>query len=157
MCYNFGATSQIPADFFAPGSDPFDGQVCLRGVPLGHPDFPDADTLIQRSDDPFLRCDLPSETEVTVDIQVIAMSLESTAPIIVTYDGGQNPEDWDVTVDLSVNPQPMGSLTAKKTNCNGGTYTNVLPVLPRFTFIKVGRAWIRLISLHRVNWTGSPT
>ena len=41
----------IPADFFGPGSDPFGGQVCFEGVPLGNTpfgDFGDADTLVPR-------------------------------------------------------------------------------------------------------------
>ncbi len=142
MCHNFGVAGSppIPADFFGPGSDPFDGSVCLQGVPLGPTqwgDFDDADTLIERSADPFDRCDLPSGTPVTVDIEVVALSLVDVAPITVTYNGGQSPEAWNVAVDLSEVAAPVGTLTATKTHCNGGTYTSVLNVLPRFTFTQL--------------------
>ena len=142
-CHNFGAAGAgpIPADFFGPGSDAYDGLACLDGEPLGPTpwgEYGDADTLIERSADPFDRCSLPSPTPQTVDIEIVALSLVSTSPITVTYDGGMNPEDWDVAVDLSTVTPPAGSLTATKTHCNGGMYTSQLNVLPRFTFTKVG-------------------
>jgi len=139
MCYNFGAPGRnLPMDFFGPGSDSFSLPVCMEGAPLGIVGFGDADTLIARSADPFDRCDLPSLTQVTVDVSVSELSLASVSPITVTFNGGQNPEQWNVTVDLSSVAPPMGSLTAEKTHCNGGTYTSSLNVMPRFTFTKVG-------------------
>jgi hypothetical protein len=141
MCHNFGVPGSpaIPADFFEPGSEPFSGAVCLIGTPLGPTpwgEFGDADTLIQRTQDPFDRCDVPSPAQVTVDIEIIALSMVSTQPITVMVSG--NPTQWDATVDLSVVPAPPGTLTATKTHCNGGTYTSILNVQPRFTFTKVG-------------------
>ncbi|MEE9296330.1 MAG: hypothetical protein V3W34_15405 [Phycisphaerae bacterium] len=144
MCHTFGVTGSppIPADFFAPGSDPFSGSVCLRGVPLGptppYGDFGEADTLILRTTDPFDRCGLPPGAETTIPIEIVALSLEAVGPITVTFNGGQNPEQWDVTVDRSGVAPPPGTLSATKTHCNGGTYTSTLDVLPRFTFTKVG-------------------
>jgi hypothetical protein len=149
-CHNFagiGEAPAIPADFFGPGSDPFVGQVCFEGLPLGPTPFGyygDADTIICRSADPFLRCALPSVTEFTVPIQIVALSLVGRhdpisgkpIPIVVTYNGGQNPEFWNVAVGLSVVQSPPGTLTAVKTHCNGGTYTSLLPVRPKFTFTK---------------------
>ncbi|MCP4593867.1 MAG: hypothetical protein GY842_24295 [bacterium] len=150
ICHDFGAAGScgpLPADFFEPGSDPFSDAVCLSGVPLGSTpwgDFGDADTLIERSGggspsngDPFDSCALPSGAGVTetVDIEIVALNLVGS--ITVTLNGGQDPEDWDVAVDLSANPQQAGTLTANKTHCNGGSYTAQLPVLPRFTFTKV--------------------
>jgi hypothetical protein len=143
MCHNFGAaeTNPIPAGFFGLGSDAFAGVVCLRGESLQIPEFGPADTLIERSADPFDRCSLPSPTTATVDIEIVALNLVSTAPITVTYGGGPS-EQWDVSVDLSpagpIPGTPPSTLTALKTHCNGGTYTSVLYVQPRFTFKKVG-------------------
>ncbi|MHC4697426.1 MAG: hypothetical protein ACYTFA_11840, partial [Planctomycetota bacterium] len=150
-CHQFdaGPTSPpIPADFFNPGSDPFGDEVCLEGVPLpevdipgvGLVDFGEADTLVQRFGDPFERCDQPSPTEVEVSASIIALSLASIDPITVTFNGGQNPEQWDVAVDLSSSGGPglAGWIRATKTHCNGGTYQSMLPVRPRFTFTKVG-------------------
>ncbi len=143
MCHNFGAVGggPIPADFFGPGSDPFDQPVCLEGEPLGPTsfgDFGDADTIIERLADPHDRCELPAGQSAAVDIKIVELSLVSTSPITVTYNGGQNPEPWDVAVDLSaVVTPPAGTLTALKEHCNGGTYTSVLHVQPRFTFHSV--------------------
>jgi hypothetical protein len=141
--HNFGTPGggPIPADFFGPGSDLFDGVVALEGVPLGPTawgDFGVADTLIQRSADPFDRCSLPIPTPQAVEIDIVALSLVSTMPITVTYDGGTSSDQWDVEVDLSMMTPPTGSLTATKSHCNGGTYTSVLNVCPRFTFTKAG-------------------
>jgi len=144
MCYDFGAadTQPIPAGFFGPGSDPFNGVICLKGTPLGRPEFGEADTLIQRTGDPFDRCELPSLDSRSVEIQIASLSLASVNPVRVTYDGGTDPQDWNVAVDLSPSGlptgTPTGALTATKTHCNGGTYTSVLNVQPRFTFTKVG-------------------
>ncbi|MCP4248916.1 MAG: hypothetical protein GY778_17885, partial [bacterium] len=140
MCHQFGVPGSpaIPADFFDTGSSPFTGPVCLQGLPLGPTpwgEFGTADTLIARTEDPFEHCDLPSAAEVTVSIELVALSLESVAPITVMVNG--QPEDWDVFVDLSTVAPPLGMLTATKSHCNGGTYTSVLNVLPRFTFTKV--------------------
>jgi hypothetical protein len=142
-CQQFGVPDSpaIPAGFFETGSDPFTGTVCLEGVPLGPTpfgDFGEADTLILRTQDPFDRCDLPDPNPVVVPIEIVALSLESVSPITVTFNGGQDPENWDVVVDLSAFPAPLGQLSATKSHCNGGTYTSVLNVQPRFTFTKVG-------------------
>jgi hypothetical protein len=159
VCHEFGIGSEspaIPADFFGDGSDSFTGHVCLRGEPLGpislpgYPpdlDFGQADTLVRRfpdpsrdpsrdaSGDPFDRCNVPSPTPATVSTEVVALSLVSTSPITVTYNGGSD-ELWDVAVTLSEIPPPPGWIVAKKTHCNGGTYTSQLHVQPKFTFTK---------------------
>ncbi|UCE58617.1 MAG: hypothetical protein JSU63_14375 [Phycisphaerales bacterium] len=151
ICHHFGDayapySPPIPADFFGAGSDPYGSpvaqQVCLRGEPLGETEygyFEAADTLIWREGDPFERCDLPSGEPSTVDIEIVALNLKSIAPITVTYNGGKEPELWDVAVDLSVvAPAYQSTLTAYKTHCNGGTYETQLYVQPKFTFTKVG-------------------
>lgn len=143
MCQNFGVPGSpaIPANFFDPDSNPFTDSICLEGTPLGLTPFGEfgiADTLARRTKDPFGLCDLPSATEHTVAAEVVALSLVGTAPITVTFNGGQNPQQWNVFVDLSPITAPPGSVTATKSHCNGGTYTSVLNVQVRFTFTKVG-------------------
>ncbi|MFC1572445.1 LamG-like jellyroll fold domain-containing protein [Candidatus Eisenbacteria bacterium] len=167
MCHFFGVEGSppIPADFFEPGSEPFEGAVCLQGVPLGIPDYGEADTIIEREADPFDRCTLPSvDDSSTVAIWIIDLSMESIDPIAVVTNG--TPVFWDVFVDLSEMSAPVGSLTAKKTHCNGGTYTSILNVQPRFTFTKVddpgqirvldtgleGIPWVTLDQSDPVEW-----
>jgi hypothetical protein len=140
MCHTFGVDGSpaIPADFFGPGSMPFSGDICLKGEPLGATqwgEFGEADTLILRAEDPFDRCDLPGPDENTVEIEIVALNLVSVAPITVNM-GGEL-KLWDVAVDLSSVPAPPGTLTAIKTHCNGGTFTSLLHVQPRFTFTMV--------------------
>ncbi|MHC4092594.1 MAG: hypothetical protein ACYSVY_20360, partial [Planctomycetota bacterium] len=135
-------SNPLPAGFFEPGSDPFDGQVSLEGQPLGTKYDP-ADTLVVRADDPFGRCELPSPDERTIPAEIVALSLVSSSPIVVTYNGGLDPEDWDVAVGLSVVSPPIGSITAVKDHCNGGTYTSLLSVLPKFTFTRVSDGQVR--------------
>ncbi|NOS99930.1 MAG: hypothetical protein HOP29_04825 [Phycisphaerales bacterium] len=139
MCHNFGVPGSppIPAGFFGPGSDPFIGTVCYQGEPLGTTPFGEfgmADTLIRRTMDPFDRCALPGLNPVNVPLEIVALNLVSVQPIIVTYNGGMNPEPWDGRVTLSQIPAPMGQLLAVKTHCNGGTYQSMLPVQPLFRF-----------------------
>ncbi len=143
MCYNFGASlaDPIPANFFGENSLEFTGAVCLKSLPLGIPEYGNADTLVERDEDPFDRCEVIFDTPSTVNVDVIALSLEDVEPITVTYSGGEDPEQWDVFVDLSPEGQPLvpqSTLTATRKHCNGGTYTSVLFVQPRFTFTKVG-------------------
>jgi hypothetical protein len=149
-CEDFGhpAACPIPGGFFGPGSDPFLDIVCFDGVPLGMvsiPGFPtpldfgETDTVVMREIDPFDRCALPpsdpDEEAVTVPIEVYALRLHSQDPIVVTYNGGQSAEEWDVTVELSTSEmQPGGGLTARKTHCNGGTFNSVLAACPKFIF-----------------------
>jgi hypothetical protein len=144
MCHSFSGVDPcsppIPADFFGPGSDPFEGQVCLQGEPLGPTtwgDYEVADTLVLRDSDPFDRCDLAYDVPIDVTAQIVALNLVSTAPIEVSYNGGMFYEQWDVAVDLSVNGSPPGTVTATRTHCNGGYYASNLPVQPRFVFTRV--------------------
>ncbi len=130
------ATNPIPANFFGPGSDPFIGPVQLEGNPLNFGSFGDADTLVERLDEvdppPF-----PAET--TVDIEILALSLTSIAPIEVNESSGTSL--WDVSVELDPTTPMLGQLEITKTDANGGTFSTQLQVQPRFTFTKVGDPW----------------
>jgi hypothetical protein len=133
--FDFGLTP-IPADFFGPGSDPFVGSVALDGGHLLTPlcpndDLNGIDTIVERLSDAQLPT-IPSSDPIPIEI--VELSLVSIAPITVTYNGGQNPEQWDIEVELSQDPQPIGQMTINRTHANGGTFDTNLPVLPRFTF-----------------------
>ncbi len=127
----------VPADIFGPGSDPFVGQVDFIGEPIDPANLGSTSTLIQRAGDPVLPGD-PVGAMGTVPIEIVALSLRSASPITVTFNGGQNPEEWDVeVVDLSQVTPPMGTMTATKTHANGCTFDAVLHVQARFTFTEV--------------------
>lgn len=132
----------LPADFFGPGSDPFEGTVCLRGEPLGLTEwgaFNDVDTLIRRSYHPFDRCDAPHPESRGVDYNIVALSLVSIDPVIVTYFGGLFPEPWEVHVGLTWQDFILGGgMSAYKTHANGGTFWTQLLLWPRYTFTRMG-------------------
>ncbi|HNK69899.1 MAG TPA: hypothetical protein PKH36_14330, partial [Flavobacteriales bacterium] len=139
-----GATSTdfsetpIPADFFDPGSEPFDGRVILGGGTLGG-----TDTRVQRLGDGHLLGPIPS-TDV-IPIELVQLNLVSCEPITVRYCIGDLPETWSVSVDLSPTPAPLGQMMVTKTHANGGFFTSQFFVQPRFTFTRVGDGAVRVL------------
>jgi hypothetical protein len=133
---NFGNSviDPLPADFFEPGSEPFTGDIALEGIPINPWAYGEASTLIARSDEPIQPGD-PHGTVGIADVELVALSLRSLAPIEVITFG--LPAHWDVAVTLSDTPAGPGTLTATKTHCNGGTFDMTLPVNPQLTFTKV--------------------
>jgi len=134
----------IPEDFFGPGSDPFDGRVNFFGEPLpnlgppGSPSIFPADTVVERLEPATLP--LPGSA-ATVPIQIVAMNLGSANAIQVSYNGGQEPELWDVKACLSETlPQPVGEMTCTRqcpaTGGFAGRCATVLPVRPKLVFIR---------------------
>lgn len=129
----------IPADFFGPGSDPFDGIIYFQGQPLQTipaGTLGSTDTIVERLTD----AELPSCPSFdTVDIEIVALNLVSTEPITVTYGGMEDPDYWDVQMCLSsAVPQGTGIMTISQNCSAGGTFTAELPLLPKFIFTKVG-------------------
>ncbi len=125
----------IPADFFGPVADPFVGSIPLEGDPI--PNAGGGDTIVERLDS----ADLPviGSTD-TIQIEIVALSLTGINPITVTFNGGQDPEGWDVRVCLSKVPPPgscTSSMTLTKTHANGGVFDSTLCVQPSFIFTKV--------------------
>lgn len=136
----------IPANFFDPNSDPFTGITTFRGIPLTTSP-PDAlgsiDTIIRRSTSTTLP---RAGDQTTVPIEIIALSLTSVQPITVTYNGGMNPELWNVSVHLSsAAPQQQGSMTIRREKAEGGSYDSSLPVLPKFTFTRISDSAVRTL------------
>jgi len=143
-----GATFQdfgsmpIPADFFAPGSEPFTHVIWFQGRPLqsSPPNLLlPSDTIVRRLQSVNLA--IPGY-EIDIPIEIVALSLVSIDPITVTYNGGVFTEQWNVSVHLSaVQPQVQGSMTVRAGGCpcaEGGTFTATLPVLPRLVFSRIG-------------------
>jgi GEVED domain-containing protein len=124
----------LPAGFFGPGSDPFEGQICLEGNPFPS-DLGDFDTIVQRTEDAEFFDPLPDNA--IVPIEIVQLNLRSIAPIEVTYSG--IPSFFDVFVELNVSfPLPEGSMDIGLLDPMGGTYNGEFPVIPRFIFNEVG-------------------
>ena len=128
----------LPPDFFGPGCDPFSGVVDLEGVPLVFFDFGigpvfglgPTDTIVERlqpANAPF---------PATIDIEILALQLQSVSPITVTCGGAT--ELWDVDVQLGPGPQSRGSMTIRHETLEGGTFDSFLPVQPLLIFKRPG-------------------
>ncbi len=124
----------LPANFFDPGSDPFTGQVPLRGV-----DDPAASVALRRYGDPIFDNE-PLLSSGEVDVEIVALDLVSLAPIVVSSNGGSTLELWHVRVTLSV-PESfeivaLGEISATKLHANGGSFDAEVYVQPVFTFTR---------------------
>ncbi len=134
---DFG-TTPLPADFFGPGSDPFDGVVVLQGSPLDTVPagaLGSTDTIYERLAD-SLPMDIGGSD--TVPIEIVALSLTSCEPIEVSFNGGTAIEEWVVDVHLSPTvAQTPGTMTIYLKHADGGTFDSDLPVVPILEFSQV--------------------
>ena len=123
----------IPAGFFGPGSDPFEGQINLEGGALDPLPFPDYDVLIERTTTGNVPPPYPRWA--SIDVEIVELNLVSTEPITVTYYGGMTTEEWHVEVELSSIPSPIGYMDVIKENPTGGIFSYMpLKVQPLFKF-----------------------
>ena len=135
--FTFG---NIPAGLFGPGSGAVVGfTIPLRGVPLGSPAANGADTIIERLQDAVLS-GCPSTD--TVDVQIRALSLQSTGPpIVIPFSGGATSSSYRAAICLSsVQPQPLGSMQITRDRLKGGTFLSTIPVTVKVIFTKVAGA-----------------
>jgi hypothetical protein len=136
--FDFGSMP-MPAGFFGPGSDPFDGIIVLDGGQVPQDACPNVDvtgidTVVRR----LQEASLPMVgSQAIVETEIVALSLAMTIPITVSYNGGQSPQQWDVEVELSPTLAPTGQMTIRRTHPNGGEFDTSLPVLPSFTFARL--------------------
>jgi hypothetical protein len=153
--------TQIPLGFFDPGSDPFPDTIPLQGSPLG----PGAttDTMVERL--ATAKPHGPNHTD-TIPIRIAALSLTSTSAITVTYNGGLNPELWDVRAGLSPATQPLGTMTITENSgkVTSGSFDSFLPVLARLTFTRQSDGAVRVYDLPELDlrsrvvpWTSATT
>lgn len=121
----------IPPGFFGPGSDPFTGQVHFVGVPIetfNGKGVGDTDTVVQRLAPP------PSAPPGTIPIELVELSLQSVEPIVVTYNGGQSPEQWIVDVSPSPSLPLMGHIFIVE---SPNLFNSQLEVIPLFGFTRL--------------------
>ncbi len=133
--FNFAETS-IPPDFFGTGSDPFFGTINVMGAIIDGELKGTADTIIER----LQAAELPSTGpfEDTIDIELVALSLQSSAPITVSFFQGGISELWDVDVRLSPTVGSSGQMTIRRSNgtATDGTFDVMVDVIPELVFIR---------------------
>ena len=94
---------------------------------LGAPLSP-ADTIVRRLED---KCPTEVGDSVTIDVELVALSLVSCEPITVL---STSPALFDVAVSLNeVSGNPL-TITLDEEDC--GTFDSNSPVVPRFSFIR---------------------
>lgn len=124
----------MPADFFGPGSDPFDGEVTLVSTLTDPERAGMTDTKVQRSGPVnFPGVGFPRNSE-PVTVQITQLSLLSVDPVPVTFNGGAQSEDFLMAMGLGPS-QPVGVLSATLNSANGGTFTTTVPVNPVIAFV----------------------
>lgn len=116
----------IPADFFEPGSEPFEGVVQFGGGAID-PGVGDADTIVRRLA-PLELFDVGS-TDVIL-IEMVSLSLKSVAPITAAG------RAWNVELTVPP-PDPDGTMIVRKTHPTGGTFDATIYVQPVFVFTRV--------------------
>ncbi|GMW02946.1 MAG: hypothetical protein AMXMBFR84_40820 [Candidatus Hydrogenedentota bacterium] len=128
----------IPAGFFGTGSDPFSGVIPLQSLPINDANGCDdadgiADTLIRRNEP----ADLPNfGASSTVDIELVGLSLQSIAPIVVNYNGGTATEMWNVVLNPIPSQPSTGSMVINRDRGNGGTFSGEIDANLVVTFTR---------------------
>jgi hypothetical protein len=118
----------LPADFFGPGSDPFDGVVVCKGRPANPTTNTLADTIIERLEDVIV-----FDPPTPINIEMIELNLISTRPVRVTYFGGTVESFFDVTVELDPTMPSPGQMTVVKLNDEQGVFW--MELTPNLNFI----------------------
>lgn len=134
--YDFAATP----DQFGPNSDPSiypDFEVRVE-PPIKSPYTPPEEgmsLILQRTSLASLPTSTPP-SQAVVPIEIVTMNLFSVDPIVVTYNGGQNAELWDVQINASATAQNTGTMSVLRDQPDGGQLTLSLSVQPRLTFTR---------------------
>ncbi len=136
----FGGDSEIPpipADFFFPGSLPWEGTIELRAQPI--PGYCGAvDTVVERLEE----ADLAGGSD-TIQVELKELSLMSVEPIGVRGPSGEVESFFDVFTELSSTTPSTGQMTIYGTHAEGGyavmsaTGGGGISVYPRFSFFEV--------------------
>ncbi len=132
----FGPNSDypiLPEGFFGPGSDPFDGIIALKGQPSEGSQLPLSDVIVSRNGEATFESPYPS-TQL-VETEIVELHLQSTEPIIVTYNGGPD-SFFDVFVEIDI-PEP-GNTNITKLDDFGGEFEYILSLNPIITFVEQG-------------------
>lgn len=140
------ADNPVPGGFFDEGSEEFSGSVELQGVRLGTYQgvaTGDMDTIVRRLRDAILPEPFPSMD--TIDIEVVALSLESVEPIAVIVNG--RVQLWDMHVGLSESASSTGTMGITHQSAAGGVFDTTFQIQALLTFRRKCDGEVRTIDL----------
>jgi hypothetical protein len=130
----FGLNSDyppLPAGFFGPGSDPFDGIIALEGTNSDGSQIPEWDVVINRMDIASFPQPFPSSQ--SVPIEIIELKLKSSEPIGVGFDGFPAESFFDVFFEINIPVASQCILT--QMDDFGGEFEYLLTFHPIVTFV----------------------
>src|ERR1700730_5732794 len=108
------------------------GGIRLQGDSVDPRALGTTDTIMQRLED----INISQNERLVTALGLALVILVSVNPIIVTYNGGHNPELWDARVSLQPNQVQRGSMVIMQTSADGGTYDTRQPARMLITFIR---------------------
>jgi len=135
--FSFGPNGDypaLPADFFGPGSDPFEGTIEFKGKNSNGSQNPASDVIISRLESGVFGEPYPI-TDV-LPLEEVSMSLISSSPVVIHYDNIDS--FFDIWTELSLDAPHGGVANVTMENPYGGTFTQQLTFTPIFTFMEVG-------------------
>lgn len=142
----------IARNFFDPGSDVFMGFIRLKGDPIDPTILGTTDTIMSRPEEINL---VLGARPITRSLDLIRIELKSVLPITVTYNLGNRPEQWDVSVSRHASPVAGGRITIEQTTPDGGTYDALVYTRLMITFTRRSDGAIRELPLGIVIGTGA--
>lgn len=131
-----GDFAAIPAGFFGPGSDPFEGVISFTGQHSMGSQVPMADVKISRT----TNCTFPTfPSSSLVPIQITQVNIVSNFAVMVKREGGggggyQVESFFDVYLELQVGPPAMGNADITLLNEYGGNFGMMNTFVPLITF-----------------------
>jgi hypothetical protein len=144
--FSFAGAFALPAKFFAPDSEQFQGRVDFTGVPLrkfAGQEVGSADAVLGRlAQSVFSRND-PFPPSASVDIELRQLSLVTAKPIAVRV--GTESQSWNIKMELSRYARSTGALRLLRTNAQGGSADAEIRLIPRFTFTRVSDGATRIV------------
>src|SRR3954447_10924940 len=144
--FRFVGKSAIPAGFFTPDSQTFEGAANFGGDPLVRflgADAGNADTVVERPADAGPGPDGSPGQPAPIELK--ALSLVSVTPIEVQT--GSGPQLWDVRATLSPSRPSAGTITITQAQPTGGTFDSQLRVYPLFTFTRLSDGTQRVLDV----------
>ncbi len=135
--FSFGPNGDypaLPAGFFGPGSDPFDGIISFKGQNSDGSKIPASDMTINRLEGAVFSEPYPISN--VLPLEEVSMSLISSSPIVIRSEGIDS--FFDIWTELSLDAPHGGTANVTMENPHGGSFTQQLTFTPIFTFVEVG-------------------
>jgi hypothetical protein len=154
--FSFREEATIPANFFAPGSAPFQGDVAFGGEPIltfqGH-DVGDADTVVEREQLTVLAPPFPADATGPINLRLL--SLVGMQPIEVQV--GNATQLWEIGATESPTRPSTGEIRILQSSASGGQFDSRLTVFPLFTFTRLSDGETRVLDVGATPQAQNPT